>query len=694
MIPRSFSIYFTASVLATAPLLSGQTPNTLYPTTPRKPVVVRTQQDTTADEFVDFKLHGGDIDAVLDALEAFTGRSVIRPGTLPVMPGGYTIDLHHLKKSDAIVALETLLTLNQLGVSPLGEQFLKVVPLSTVKGEAPQYIKDSTLELAASNQIATKLFQPKFLRVTELFGATLQGMLSAGVGGGVVILDKANAALVTDTIANLQRLEILVTAVDQPNGGNVPKFYTLQNAKASDLVTKIHALLSGPAAAKLSTTTVYSADDRTNQIIVICDSREIPFFDDLITKLDGKADPNTRTEVINLKHANAKDIGTTLSALISGEQSAAQKLSSQSVRPGEIAPQTPAVGPNGLPVANAANHATVNSAAGGSSTNEFSSLMTIVPDDRSNSIVVSGTLDDIRLMHELIDKLDAPLPQVRIEVIIAEVDLTDTDQSGLTALGLTVGTKANGVTSASNFTGSIAGWDFSSGVVSPLAFQSVMNATSAGSKNLVHILSSPVIVTAHGKQAEVTSGQQVPISSSTTSTPVSGASSGFATTGTTSYQKIAIDLKVTPLIGDNGDVQLTIDQKVDDILGNANLNGNSTPIISDREENSYVTVKNGDMIVLGGLQRTSKSVDRNKIGFLYEIPIISQLLGGNTTTLTRTELLFFIRPTIITPNNSTPDTLKHINQMSNGHDIQQYLKDPTPKPDSKVKDVIDRFKND
>ena len=100
------------------------------------------------------------------------------------------------------------------------------------------------------------------------------------------------------------------------------------------------------------------------------------------------------------------------------------------------------------------------------------------------------------------------------------------------------------------------------------------------------------------------------------------------------------------------------------------------------------------MIVLGGLQRTSKSVDRNKIGFLYEIPIISQLLGGNTTTLTRTELLFFIRPTIITPNNSTPDTLKHINQMSNGHDIQQYLKDPTPKPDSKVKDVIDRFKND
>jgi len=690
MIPRSFCLYLTASALVIQTALNGQTSNTTYPNTPRKPVVVHTQQETPTEDFIDFKLHGGDIDAVLDALEAFTGKSVIRPGTLPVMPGGYTIDLHHLKKADAIVALETLLTLNQLGVSPLGEQFLKVVPLSTVKGEAPQYIQGSTLDLPSSNQIVTKLFQPKFLRVTELFGSTLQGMLSAGVGGGVVVLDKANSALVTDTLANLQRLEILVNAVDQPVGGNVPKFYTLQYAKASDLVTKIHALLTGPAAAKLSTTTVYNADDRTNQVIVICDPREIPFFDDLISKLDGKADPNTRTEVIYLKHANAKDIGTTLSALISGEQTAAQKISTQSVRPGEVATGNP--NPNGGNQA-ARTTATVNTTAQGTSTNEFSSLMTIVPDDRSNSIVVSGTLDDIRLMHELIEKLDAPLPQVRIEVIIAEVDLTDTDQSGLTALGLTMGTAANGKRSITNFTGSIAGWDFSSGVVNPLAFQSVMNATSAGSKNLVHILSTPVIVTAHGKQAEVTSGEQVPISSSTTSTPVTGSTSGFATTGTTSYQKIAIDLKVTPLIGDNGDVQLTIDQKVDDILGQQVLNGNSTPIISDREANSYVTVKSGDMIVLGGLQRTSKSVNQNKIGLLYEIPIVSQLLGGNTTILNRTELLFFIRPTIITPDRATPDTQQRIKQLSNSSDVEKYLADPTPQSNSKVKDVIDRFKN-
>jgi general secretion pathway protein D len=520
-----------------------------------------------------------------------------------------------------------------------------------------------------------------------------------------VVLEKANSALVTDTVANLQRLETLIRAVDRPNDGATPVFYPVHHAKASDLVSKIKTLLTGPTATRFSTTTVYIADDRTNQVIVLCDPREQPFFNNLITNLDSDSASNIRTDVIYLKHATAKDLGTTLSSLISGQQSAAQKASSQSVRPGEIA---------GGPQPGAPGGATTNASAGEGGTNEFSSLMTVIADDRSNSIVVSGTVDDIRLMHELIDKLDAPLPQVRIEVIIAEVTLSDTDQSGITALGLTVGQSSNGATHIVNWAGgattssgtsgttttpsipgtSIAGWDFTNGIVNPLAFNAALNATSAGGKSLTKVLSSQVIVTAHGKQAEAISGEQVPISSSTTSTPVSGVSSGFATTGTTSYQTIAIDLKVTPLVGDNGDVQLTIDQKVNDIDGYSNLNGNQTPIIANREANSYVTVKDGQMIVLGGLQKTSKSSTQNKIGFLFEIPIISQLLGGHTDDVERTELLFFIRPHIIPPDSSTADTVRNINAMSNKDQINDYLQNPTPKPDSKAQNLINRFKQD
>jgi general secretion pathway protein D len=660
------------------------------PAVTRTPITISPPTAENGDEFVDFTLHDGQLEAVLDALATYTGKTILPSGSLQATPGGFTIELKHMPKSEAITAIETLLTLHQFAAVKMGEKFLKIVPLTTAKTEAPEFIEGSTLGLPPSDKVATKLFQLSFLRVNELF-TTLASMFTQQIGGSFIAVEKSNAVLMTDTISNLQRVENLIAAVDKPSSGGAPIFYPLHHAKASDLVSKIHALLSGEAGKRFATTTTFNSDDRTGQIIVICDPREQPFFDDLIPRLDADSASNIRTEVIYLKHALSKDLGTTIAAVISGQQAAAQKQNSGSAtRPGD----TPAAAPTapGMP-------ATPGTTGTLSGTAEFSTLMTSVSDERSNSIVVSGTVDDIRLMRELVEKLDAPLKQVRIEVIIAEVTLSDTDDSGITALGLTVGQSANGTTHLLNWAGtgssgtSIAGWDFTSGVVSPLAFNAAMNATSAGGKSLAKVLSAQVIVTAHGKKAEAISGQQIPISGTTQSTPVSG-STGFATTGTTTYQNVDIDLTVTPLIGDNGDVQLTIDQKVNDLAGNQTVNGNLTPIIANREANSYVTVRDGEMIVLGGLQKTSKSSSQNKIGFLYEIPIISQLLGGHTDDTERTELLFFIRPHIIPTDDSTADTIRRIDEMSNKAQINEFLKDPKPKPDNKGQNFIDRFKSE
>src|SRR5690606_15468331 len=144
-------------------------------------------------------------------------------------------------------ALETVLALNQVGVAPLGDQFLKVVALSQVKTEAPEMISGSTFDLPPSGRIATKLFQLNFLRVNE-FVPQITPLLSPGLANGVVPLDKANAALITDSISNLQRVEMLINELDRPiMQGLTPKFYTLRNgAKASDLVGKLRAMFQGP----------------------------------------------------------------------------------------------------------------------------------------------------------------------------------------------------------------------------------------------------------------------------------------------------------------------------------------------------------------------------------------------------------------------------------------------------------------
>ena len=680
MTPFNVRLRFAAALLVLSAALPAQTPT---PATgpvpaPAKPADVKPNPDELIPSF---KISGLPIDGVLSALELHTGRSILRPAALPTAEYTLVID-RPIPRSELILAIETLLALNQIGVAPLGDRFLKVVALAQAKTEAPEMIAGSSFDQPASGKIATKVFQFDFLRVNE-FVPQLQGLLTPGVGGGVVILEKTNAALITDSVSNLQRIENLIKTLDRPaTSGLNPKFYPLKSAKASDLVNKLRSVLSGTLQNQLGTSTTYNADDRTNQIILIADPRQYPFFDELIAKLDVKADPNTRNEVIYLKHAAAKDVSTLLTQLVTGQTNAAQKTSAQSVRPGQVVtPGQPAAPQPAAPAA-PVPAATTSAVADLAGSNEFSTLVTVTYDDRSNAVIVSGTGDDIRLIKDLVDKIDIILAQVKIEVVIAEVTLSDTDKSGISALNLTVGKAPNGGSSITNFETTVAGWAVTKGVVDPVAFQAAL--ADAGSRSNVKVLSAPTIVTTHNKEAEVIVGEKRPVVTGTTVTSTTG-----GTSSTYTYQSIAIDLKVTPLIGDDGSIQLKIDQKVDDVLGSTKIDSNDVPIIGTRQATSFINVYDSQMVVLGGLQRSKLGNDRAKLGFLTEIPIISNIFGARTKTTERTELLLFVRPHVIKPGDVTFDAQKSVNAQSNKEQINQYLVDPA-KP---VKEpFLDKFK--
>lgn len=645
-----------------------------------------------AEELVGpIKLPDADIDTVLGLLEIYTGRSILRPQQLPTATYRLVID-RKIPKSEAVLALETVLSLNQVGVAPLGDKFLKVVALSQVKTEAPEMISGSTLSLPPSGRIATRLFQLEFLRVNE-FVPQITPLLTPGVANGVVPLDKANAALITDTISNLQRVEMLIQQLDRPSmAGLTPKFYPLSFTKASDLVTKLRGMFQGPLQNQLGSSISYNADDRTNQVILLSDPRQHPLFDELIAKLDVRAEPNTRNEVIYLKHASAKDVAPLLSQLVAGQNTAAQKAAgSGSVRTPVV--QQPGQNPATPDAANVAVAGLVSE-----TTNEFSSFITILPDERSNSVVVSGTVDDIRLIRDLIEKVDILLAQVRIEVIIAEVTLNNSDRSGISSLNLTVSTDDVHGTHISKFeSGSVtngfspgpAGWAITGGVVNPLSFNAAMG--TVGSRNNVKILSAPTIVTTHNKEAQILVGESRPIITSSLASPLASTTAtqgNFATSSQVTYKDIAIDLKVTPLIGDDGSIQLKIDQKVDDILGNTVIDNNTQPIIGRRQATSFINVRDGQIVVLGGLQRTKLSRERSKLGFLVEIPIISHLLGARNKATERSELLLFIRPHVIPADGETADATTTINSLSNKEQINQYLSDPSKQPKEKLIEKI------
>ncbi len=648
------------------------------------------------DEPIQIKLPDADIDTILSTLESLTGRIVLRPQQLTTA----TYNLKFPKpipKSEAILAIETVLALNGIGISALGDRFLKVVNLQMVKQEAPEMIDGSTLDRPPSGRAASKIFQLEFARVQEIIPMLQAGILNPFYGQPVT-LQNANAALITDSISNLQRVEILLQQLDKPmTAGMKPKFYTLRYAKASDLVNKIRTILTGTLQQQLGTATTYNADDRTNQIVLVTDPRQHAFFDDLINRLDQKADPNTRNDVIYLKHAKASDVVNVLSRIISGQTSAIQRQSAGSVRPGQgvmqpqpsqpASPAQPAA-PQVISASSAGNPGVDGVNAGSS---EFSALMTVVNDDRSNSVVVSGTTDDIRLIRELIDKLDITLAQVRIEVVIAEVTLGDNYQSGISALGLRLDgdklvgfsgsedsvTVANGTVTRPNGTNLISGnWD--------LAAEIAIKTTPRKSNNT--ILSVPAIVTSHGKQADIFNGETRPVVTGTVSS-AGATTGGLATSSSVTQQQIGTKLTVTPFIGIDGSVQLDIKQSVEDVIGNVQVDQNTQYIIGRRETTSYVTAKSGEVIVLGGFQKTTDTKSTSRLG---PIPFIGDLFGSRKTQKNRQELIFFLRPYVLTTNATldNAEAMKRLEGLPTRDQIKEKL---DPKFVAPPASVLDRL---
>ncbi|AHF91539.1 type II and III secretion system protein [Opitutaceae bacterium TAV5] len=601
---------------------------------------------------------------VLDLIERWTGRTVLRTQNLPA-PTGYSLTLPKpVTRAEAVLALETLLNLNGVAIIPLGDKFLKVVPNQIARAEAPEYIDGSALDQPASSRIGSKVFQLEFLRAGE-FVPQIATLLSPSLSTAPVVFEKSNAFLITDSISTLQRIETLIRKLDKPvTSGLVTKTYTIEFAKASDLVTKIKAFLTPELLKTIGSATSYNADDRSNQVILISDPREQSFFDDLIERLDVRADPNTRSEVIGLKHADATEVQTILSSLITGQANASRTAGQQQTQTGRTTSGSrtgantanPATGQATTRTGTAANVPTATPAVSslGNVSEQFSETVSVVADERSNSIIISGTGDDIRLARELIDKIDVLLSQVRIEVVIAEVTLDNDSTSGIDSLGLRI---ENGVLTgiSSQFSGgSIAG-------VSGDFFQTSKNDALAGilnfgttpRKNNTTILSVPTIVTSHNQEATVFIGERRPIISGTTTSTDS-----LNTSSTITQQEIGITLIVTPLIGPNGSVQMTIEQTVQDVSGTVLVDGNEQPITTERNAKSFLSAHSGEIIVLGGMQRTKKGKTTSRLG---PIPFIGDLFGTRTSTDQRTEIIFFIRPTVLT--NTPIDNVEALAQV-------------------------------
>lgn len=637
-----------------------------------------------------------DTNAVLQMLEEFTGKPILRQQALPNVRLTFA-SREPLTRGQAILAIESLLALNGVAITEVGDDFLKAVPSAVISTQVAPFWEGSTLDATPSQKIYEKLFPLDYLPAIEVM-PLLQPLMSQG---SPMAFERSNLVLVTDALINLQRIERLLQRLDQPSPLQTePFFFALEYIGARDLQDRLQRLQQGPLQTRLSSSTIIEADERTNQLIVFTHRGNEPLIRQLIQRLDVDVAPLTSTEVFSIRYAEAPDVVEIIEQVVSGQKDAREALQGNNETPNTaVARRAAAQAAREIQQANAAA-ATLRAEA---SNLQFSDFLTLVADERSNNIVASGTRNDLRFLTSLIEEIDVLLAQVRIEVIIADISLTQGYSYGLESLGITTGQAASYTdgTSGTVVRGDIGNGVFSQNTVitpsirnlgiNPLIFgsgDSILDLLfeQARTRNDVQILSAPTIVTTHNREASITVGQSVPVVSSTLDSIDGGGTSDNDTfRRNIQYRDANLQLSVTPLIGSDGVIQLEIDQSIDDVGSGEGVDGN--PVFLNRSANSFLSVADGELVVLGGLQRRNESYTKNKLFLLGDIPVLGDWLFSETTTGDdRSELLIFIRPVIVSrPEDASADARQLLSNNPSREEIEHYLEEGN----FKVEDAAD-----
>jgi general secretion pathway protein D len=274
----------------------------------------------------------------------------------------------------------------------------------------------------------------------------------------------------------------------------------------------------------------------------------------------------------------------------------------------------------------------------------------ITADIANNSVLIYARPDEYKLIERTLVQLDRPKLQVAIDVTIAEVDLNDQLNYGVqfslaggalsNTVSGTIPSIVNNLTSSSSSsstgTGLSGGLNIIAGnAASPRA---VINALSQLTD--VKILSNPSLVVVDNGQASFEVGQQVPVTTGSATV----LSSNNAIVNTVDYVNTGVILHVQPHVNYNGSVLLDIDQLVSTVPeGNTSL----TPTISQREVKSSISVVSGQTVLLAGMIQDQQEKSRQGVPILSQLPYVGAAFGTTGKTDVRTELIMFIRPSII-----------------------------------------------
>jgi len=516
--------------------------------------------------------------------------------------------------------------------------------------------------------------------------------------GALAAHRETNLLILTDTAANVRRLLEVLKLVDVEVALSELQIIALKYADAQELAQILAQLFASgrvgaapgvPAPAPLAPPAASGGvpppsppagagtpaadrplivpERRSNSLVVHARKQDMETIHRLIEKLDVDLYGGQRVFIYFAENTKARDLATTLDAIygrgdrgpaITGTQQAPPGAASISGLSGSYAgrPLSPTVPPP-LPTSTSLLPTAGRPGAGLAPfpgvSGEGAPLaveIRFVADEVTNAIIVTTYPRLWKEIEGTIRKLDKMPRQVLIEVLAAEVTLTDD-----TKLGVEWAVRSGRFDVSSSPSGTLPGRPASSliplGGAVPVGFNfftfaadkflAALNALA--SENRVNVLSNPSIMTAENRKAVINVSTSVPIVTSQQVPVATGGITGNAITQTVEYRDAGIILTVTPRIGEQGTVALDVKQEVNEVGENEPPPINS-PRFTKREAETSVVLLNNQTLVLGGLIQNKRTRIRTGIPFLSRIPILGYLFGSVEHKIEKTELLLLITP--------------------------------------------------
>jgi general secretion pathway protein D len=588
-----------------------------------------------------------------------------------------TVSLRTVKpiaRKDLLATLEMLLRQN--GAALVREDALyKIVPTS-VAGRGSVTPQLGTVGAPLRPGFSVVIAPVKFVGAKEM-SRLLEPFV---VDQSVVRVDEVrNLLILQGTQRELRHLleTIDLFDVDLLAGMSVGLF-PLQGAEVKSVVTELDKVFGPQAAGPLAGIVRVVPVERLNALLIVTTQPQyLKMAETWIERLDraGGAAGGTRLHVYPVQNGKAENLASLLSEIFSGKSSspapAAPTLAPGS-RPAQIQTPAPLNRPATTPPVPAAQPASAQRTSFEGDGAIVSKDVRVIADKDNNALVILASPGDYEKIESAIKKLDVVPRQVLIEVLIAEVTLTDDLKYGIdwfisARSGMSMGGSGvlepnvtRGVLNLGGLPSSPTGTvPFPTGgglqLINSLGgdVRGVLNAL--GSDSRLKIVASPTLMVIDNQKAQIQVGKKVPTLSSTQS----GVGGTTGVISNVNYLDTGVLLTVTPRVNSGGRITLEISQEVSDAVATTSSNIDS-PTVTNRNAQSVVTTQSGETLVFGGLIQTTRSFGTAGVPLLSKIPVIGGLFGTQSLKDQTTELVLLITPKLVADVAQARDALEEI----------------------------------